>query len=783
MDLAVSLLRRDEIRLLTLTGSGGVGKTRMAIKVAGDLAAEFADGVVFVPLAGLADPERVGDAVATALEIGQVGVLPLREVLLTGLAAANVLLVLDNFEHLLPAADLVTDILLTAPLVKIMVTSRTLLRVSGEQSFPVPPLGLPDPGDGVSLAEVMKSPAVRVFAMRAASVVPSFAITETTAPVVVDICRRLDGLPLAIELAAARVNVLPLSAVRDRLDRRLPLLTGGSRDAPRRHQTMRDAISWSYGLLTEDEQTVFRRLAVFAGGFTLDAAEAVGDPASEASERNHGAESTAGSAVGIASGFLREHRRLRLSVLEVVGSLVDKSLLHQEASPTNAPRFSLLETVRAYALEQLEASGELSAARRLHADWCLRFVDEFGHGSLTMLAELSWLPAVEAEHDNVLAALAWLEGSGDVVGMLRLASAVRPLWEVRGHHEEAIAQLERGLALGGHDGRVPIAIRMTALAGLGRHYMRQGKLDAAHARVQASLELAEVLGDREAMATMLYAIGGAETNREQYDRATPYLDQALAIYEQLDVPVGICGCHYFRGIGAYGQGRMADGVAEIEAAVHVRRTRGPVYNLSVLLNALGLLLSESGAVEPAMAALTESRTVWQLAAGTNREVQAEWLAAAALLERRRHKPWLAARLYGAAEALTELAGVPLVVPPPSQYARLVAELRAELGDEAFARAWSSGRALSAKDAVEEALAPPSDPADGAAATLTSRELEVLTLIARGKSDRTIAEELFVSVRTVEGHVARILTKLGVRSRADAARHAVAGGLVGRSELD
>ena len=235
-----------------------------------------------VPLAGLADPERVGDAVATALEIGQVGVLPLREVLLTGLAAANVLLVLDNFEHLLPAADLVTDILLTAPLVKILVTSRTLLRVSGEQSFPVPPLGLPDPGDGVSLAEVMKSPAVRVFAMRAASVVPSFAITETTAPVVVDICRRLDGLPLAIELAAARVNVLPLSAVRDRLDRRLPLLTGGSRDAPRRHQTMRDAISWSYGLLTEDEQTVFRRLAVFAGGFTLDAAEAVGDPASEA---------------------------------------------------------------------------------------------------------------------------------------------------------------------------------------------------------------------------------------------------------------------------------------------------------------------------------------------------------------------------------------------------------------------------------------------------------------------------------------------------------------------
>ena len=467
--------------------------------------------------------------------------------------------------------------------------------------------------------------------------------------------------------------------------------------------------------------------------------------------------------------------------LDVIASLVDSSLLHQEVSPTQAPRFSLLETVRAYALEQLEASGELPAARRLHADWCLRYVGGFGYGSLTMLAELSWLPAVEAEHDNVLAALAWLEGSGDIAGMLRLASAVRPLWEVRGRHEEAIAQLERGLTLGGHDGAIPIAIQMTALAGLGRHYHRQGKLDTAQVRFHASLELAEVLGDREAMATMLYAIGGTETNRERYDRAIPYLDRALAIYEEIDVPVGICGCHYVRGIGAYGQGRMADGVAEIEAAVRVRRTSGPVYNLSVLLNALGLLLSELGAVEPALAALTESRAIWQSAAGTNREVQAEWLAATALLEHRRHKPWLAARLYGAAEALTEAVGVPLVVPPPSQYARLVAELRADLGDDVFASAWSAGRALSASDAVAEALAPPSGPGEAATATLSPRELEVLTLLARGRSDRTIAGELFLSVRTVEGHVARILTKLGVRTRAEASRTAVTGGFVEGSQ--
>jgi DNA-binding CsgD family transcriptional regulator len=310
-------------------------------------------------------------------------------------------------------------------------------------------------------------------------------------------------------------------------------------------------------------------------------------------------------------------------------------------------------------------------------------------------------------------------------------------------------------------------------------------LDVAQDRIQASLALAESLGDRRAMAIALYALGGAETNRERYDRAMPYLEQALGIYETLGDPIGICGSHYFRGICEYGQGKLAECLADIEAAVQVRRASGPVFNLSILLNALGLVHAEMGAIDASIAALAESRTIWRAMSGTNREIQAEWFVVAAFLEQRRGQPWLAARLGGVAEALTATVKVPLVVPPPRQYARWVTELRAEIGDVAFEGAWFAGRALNVSDAVDEALASPSgsNSNEGAAAMLSPREREVLSLITHGKSNRAIADRLFLSERTIEGHVARTFAKLGVRSRAEAIRHVATDGLAGGSEKD
>ena len=404
----------DTPRLVTLVGPGGVGKTRLAIRVAGDLAPAFADGVRFVPLADVPDPERVADAVARALGSTPGPGSSVQTVLVAALREAESLLVLDNFEHVLAAAPLVTDLLAACPRLVVLVTSRTMLRVSGERAFPVSPLDVPAPGEATGLEDMARTPAVRLFAARASDVAPSFALTAATVPIVADICRRLDGLPLAIELAAARANHLPVGTMRDRLERRLALLTGGPRDVSPRHRTMHDAIAWSYDLLTEEEQVAFRRLAVFAGDFSLEAAETV--------------------------------VQLRHSTLDMIGSLVDKSLVRREAGEGEA-RFIMLEMIREFALEQLAASGEDEVTHHAHAAFYLDFAEQ--HMVAPFLPDDGRRLAELAEEDaNLRAAMTWLAAHGEGSegsDLARLVAALGWYWSMRGTSRTSMSGSNRRL--------------------------------------------------------------------------------------------------------------------------------------------------------------------------------------------------------------------------------------------------------------------------------------------------------------------------------------------------
>jgi non-specific serine/threonine protein kinase len=746
-----ALLRSADVRLVTLTGPGGVGKTRLALEVAAALSGDFPDGAGFVPLAAIADSALVPATVTRAIEDSEAAARQPLQHLTDILRSRQVLLVLDNFEHVVEAAPFVAELLAACAGLAVLVTSRVPLHVSGEHEFPVPPLSVPDLDRLPPLADLIRFGAVTLFAQRARAVRPDFTIREGDAAAVAEVCARLDGLPLAIELAAARSKVLSPQAILARLEHRLALLTGGSRDHPERLRAMRKAIAWSYDLLTPEEQALFRRLAVFAGGCTLAAVAAIGG-----GQDDHG-----------------------LVTLDRLSTLVDSSLLVQFQQPDGEPRFSMLETIREFGLEQLARSGDADDIRRHHAMWCLEFAGEASAAFTIQPGNVRASQHLESELDNVRAALSWLDESGDGVALLRLTAALAWFWYFRGYLREGLTWLERALARGSE---ASVAERAEALLGAGLLAHHGGDDARAVPWLEESLRLFRMLSDTVKVHRVLGLLGIVDEDGGQYGRATERLTQTLTQFRAVNNPIGIGQALFHLGVVTWGQGDRERAVALLQEGLAVQRAGGDdPYGMADVLAYLGIIACEQGDYARSLTFQRESLAL-HLELGALEDIAVN-LAGLGLLAGMSGQPWAAARLFAAAHAMREHIGNPFKLPEHAVFDRATDAARADLGGLAFVAAWKEGSALSLEQAVEEALAvdaaaKPGGGSDRAAAAgLTSREREVLALLVAGGSNKEIADALFLSHRTVQAHLANLFGKLGVHTRAAAVARAYDLGLV------
>lgn len=778
-------------RLVNLTGPGGIGKTRLALQVSATLRDSYPDGVFFVGLAALRDWRGVLASVARALDVAERHDEPLLATLAAYLRDRQLLLVLDNFEQVVDAAPDVTAILAATQHVRVLVTSRAVLRVSGEQEYSVPPLDLPEAN--ASEAETLgEHEAVRLFVDRARAVRPDFRLTAENAPVVAQIVRRLDGLPLALELAAARSKVLDSHTLLERLNRSLPLLTNGGRDRAARHQTLRNAIGWSYELLGPDEQRLFQQLSVFYGGFTLDAAEAVAMGwASGPGERSH--DRTADDAPA--------------SVLDALDSLLGNSLLVRDSTADGTTRFVILETIREYGEEQLEASGQMAEVQRRHTCYYVALAEQAAP-EFRSRNQVGWLRRLAAEHGNLRAVFSRARSAGDSAALLRLAVALTTYWSISGQIQEGRTWLEAALAMSRqHHTETPYAtehaepecppipdwpsLRAHALHGHGLLAAEQSDFETARAAYREALALFREQGDSAGAAGVLLGMGVAAMWDGENRSARPLLEEARARARATNSRTRLADTQLALGYLECASGRPASALELFESGLATHREQGDDWGTAMALVCLGDLLHHKGAVDAAHERYAESLSLQRRLTG--RLWVAHALEGLAGVWLHYGLPDRTVRLLAAAEGLRRTIGSPRTVAGRQRFEQPLDEARRRLEASAFEASWAEGRALSVEDAIELALQhePRSEPqpARGSAIeesvdaaqrlagqgsepdALTPRELDVLRLIATGLPNKAVAQRLSLSVYTVQADVSSILSKLRVSSRSAATRYA------------
>ncbi|MDQ3974304.1 MAG: LuxR C-terminal-related transcriptional regulator [Actinomycetota bacterium] len=751
-------------RLVTLTGPGGCGKTRLGLAVAADLAAEFDDGVWLVELASLSDPALVPQTVAAALGVREQPGRALSAALIDYLRPKQLLLVLDNCEHLVGAcAGLADTLLASCPRLRILATGRQALGITGEACWQVPTLSVPEEGQALSLEQVAEYEAVRLFVERASLRLPGFELTSHNAGAVAQTCRRLDGIPLAIELAAARVTALAVEQIADRLEDCLALLTAGSPAASPRQRTLRATLAWSHELLGERERRLFRRLAVFAGGWTLEAAEAVGP-----------------------GGGIR-----RADVVELLSRLVDKSLVVADSGSQGAARYSMLEPIRQYGREALGCSGEAEAVRGHHADWFLALAERAAP-QLKTPQQVAWLGRLAQEDNNLRAALEWLLGRGQLVEASRLAWALWLFWWIRGRFAEGRRWMQQALDKGA---AMPAAARAKVLFVAGTMADGQADYRSAESLLGESLGLFKQLGDRRGAAYALSSAGfaaiGQGRNRQGIAVLEEAVELALAEGERWAAAFMLC----FLATARRNEGDRTGAQQLAERGLALSEEVGDREGACAALYILATLAQESESDGGRAGRLLGEALARAAEVGdqTNVAYCLDGLAAVAGEQGRLAR---AGRLWGAAEALLEqIEAAAYVYAPDRVLCRdRVAPARLRLGVEAFEAAWAQGRAMTPGQAVAYALgqaateqdagAPDAQAASGGVVQdsaaypdgLTAREAEVLRLLAGGNTNKEIAAQLVLSVATVQRHVANLYRKIGARGRADATAYALKRGL-------